>query len=150
MRSMSAITWSGLVLSMVLVVAMGCGGGIGGGGGGGSGGGGDPVDGGGSDNDGDSGDGGDSGDDGGTGSPMFDRWRTPSFFRGFDIGYFNYGSGTKSVDDFLALKATGANLAQIQSNEGTVDWAPPYAINQDGSIILPHSDDSEAAHILIG
>ncbi|MBU0719667.1 MAG: glycoside hydrolase family 5 protein, partial [Planctomycetes bacterium] len=137
MRWRSDITLSGLVLSMVLVVIMGCGYGLvdtGGSGdgaddsaGGGSGGGGD-------DNGGDNGGG--SGGGGGAGSPMFDRWCIPSFFRGVDIGYFNYGSGTKSVDDFMALKATGANLAQIQSNEGTVGWAPPYATNQDGVTAL--------------
>lgn len=118
MRSIRAMRWNGLVLSIALVAVMGCPGGL--------------------DNGPDPNDGNGPGDDTGTGAPMFDRWRTPSFFRGFDINYFNYGSGTKSVDDFLALKATGANLAQIQSNEGTVDWPPPYATNQDGVTALDH------------
>ncbi len=122
MRSTSAVTWCGLVLSMVLAVIMGCQAG--------SGGGGRSADGDDSNNN------GEPADDGATGSAMFDHWRTPSFFRGFDVGYFNYGSGIKSADDFLALKATGANLAQIQSNEGTVDWAPPYAANPDGVTAL--------------
>jgi predicted esterase len=65
-------------------------------------------------------------------SPMFERWRTPSSFRGFDINYFYYESGIKSADDFRALAATGATLAQIQSNEGTVDWAAPYGPSADG------------------
>lgn len=65
-------------------------------------------------------------------SQKFDLWRSGGHFKGFDIGYFNYGSGVKSQADFQALRATGANLAQIQSNEGTVDWAPPYGTNADG------------------
>lgn len=129
MRFMSDVTWIGFVLIMALGIVIGCtvvpGDNGDSGDNGGSDDGGVPGDGGGSD------DGGVPGD-GGTGSAMFDRWRTPSFFRGFDVGYFNYGSGTKSADDFLAMKATGANLAQIQSNEGTVDWASPYASNPDG------------------
>ncbi len=72
------------------------------------------------------------GDTAGGSTEKFDLWLQSSYFRGFDIGYYNYNTGTKSLEDFRALKNTGANVAQIQSNEGTRDWASPYAPNPDG------------------
>ena len=68
----------------------------------------------------------------GASAAKFDMWLSPSYFRGFDVGYWNENDGNKDVSDFQALKDTGANLAQIQSNEGTRDWAAPYGPNSLG------------------
>jgi hypothetical protein len=71
--------------------------------------------------------------EGETGSAeKFSLWLQPGYFRGYNVGYYNYNTGTKTVEDFRNLKGTGANLAQIQSTEGTRDWAYPYALNPDG------------------
>lgn len=59
-------------------------------------------------------------------------WQQASDFRGFDVGYFNPTEGSKELKDFQDLRATGANLAQIQSNEGTRYAQAPYASNPDG------------------
>lgn len=64
----------------------------------------------------------------------FDKWKIPSYFRGFNIGYYCSESDCyKSQEDFDALKATGANLAQINVyGEGFRYVSIPYDINQAG------------------
>ncbi|MFV1958786.1 MAG: glycoside hydrolase family 5 protein [Planctomycetota bacterium] len=62
----------------------------------------------------------------------YEMWLDPSRFRGFNINYWNYGTGEKTLADFQALKDTGATVAQIQSNVGTRHWAPPYGPQQQG------------------
>jgi hypothetical protein len=62
----------------------------------------------------------------------WELWQRASYFRGFDVGYFNPTPGTKELQDFLDLRATGANLAQIQSNEGTRHVQAPYDTNPLG------------------
>lgn len=64
----------------------------------------------------------------------FEKWKIPSFFRGFNISYYcSEGDCYKSQEDFDALKETGANLAQINVyGEGFRDVSSPYDINQAG------------------
>ncbi len=64
----------------------------------------------------------------------FEKWKRPSFFRGFNIGYYCSESDCyKSQEDFDALKALGANLAQINVyGEGFRDFSSPYDIDQVG------------------
>jgi len=64
----------------------------------------------------------------------FKKWEKPSFFRGFNIGYYCTNSDCyKTQEDFDALKASGANLAQINVfGEGFRDFSSPYDINLQG------------------
>lgn len=59
-------------------------------------------------------------------------WQRASYFRGFDVVYFNPTPGTKQLKDFEDLRATGANVAQIQSTEGTRQVQAPYETNPLG------------------
>lgn len=71
-----------------------------------------------------------------SGSTKFNQWLEPSRFRGVNITYFNYGEGTKTLDDFRFLKDAGATVVQIQSVEGTRHHAPPYGPNEQGRAAL--------------
>lgn len=64
----------------------------------------------------------------------FDKWKIPSYFRGFNIGYYCSDSDCyKSQEDFDALRSTGANLAQINVyGEGFRDFSSPYNTNEVG------------------
>lgn len=47
-------------------------------------------------------------------STKFQKWLTPNFFRGFDVGYYCFQSPcVRTQQDLFDLKNTGANLAQI-------------------------------------
>jgi len=64
----------------------------------------------------------------------FQKWQEPSFFRGFDVGYYcNEGECEKTQQDFYGLKTFGANLAQINVYaEGFREIEYPYEINEEG------------------
>src|SRR5210317_1598477 len=64
--------------------------------------------------------------------PKFVKWKSPSFFKGFNIGYYCiYSDCYKNQDDFLNMRATGANLAQINVyGEGFREFSSPYEVNE--------------------
>ncbi len=64
----------------------------------------------------------------------FQKWLQPSFFRGFDVGYYCYQSPcVRTQQDLLDLKNTGANLAQINVYGESFRYPEyPYAENPDG------------------
>lgn len=68
----------------------------------------------------------------------FDKWRQPSFFRGFDVGYYCSESDcVRTQDDVYDLKKTGANLAQINVFGESYRFPdPPYAVNPAGQASL--------------
>jgi hypothetical protein len=76
----------------------------------------------------------DSGRDGPpSASSKYQLWLQKSYFRGFDVAYFNSQSESqKSLADFQALKDSGATVAQIQCVEGTRQSSAPYGPNADG------------------
>ena len=55
----------------------------------------------------------------------FQMWQSQSFFRGFNI----LTTHTHPLQDFIDLKATGANLVQL-GIAGFLDVDPPYNVNQ--------------------
>ncbi len=58
-------------------------------------------------------------------NPKFDKWKSPSFFRGVNVTNINI----KTQKDFDDLKASGANLAQI-GTLGFQNVEAPYAANE--------------------
>lgn len=62
-------------------------------------------------------------------SLKFEKWEQPSYFRGFNISDWNNLEDIfVTQEDFIELKAIGANLVIIQSN-GTIDETAPYGPN---------------------
>jgi hypothetical protein len=50
------------------------------------------------------------------GQSKFDKWRSPSFFRGFNVGaWSSHHDRLLGQDDFTALKQTGAGVAVLQT-----------------------------------
>ncbi len=71
------------------------------------------------------------------GSTKFEKWLQPSFFRGFDVTFWCSESDCfRSLQDMLDLKATGANLAQINVSQGIVFPDPPYEADEEGTASL--------------
>ena len=63
----------------------------------------------------------------------WNKWLQPSYFRGFDVVYWcSESECAQTLQNFQALKNTGANLAQIQNTEGTVFSTSPYAADTSG------------------
>ncbi len=64
----------------------------------------------------------------------FEKWKIPSYFKGFNIGFYcSESSCIKTQEDFDALKASGANLAQINVyGEGFREFSSPFAVNEVG------------------
>jgi hypothetical protein len=56
----------------------------------------------------------------------YELWKSPSFFRGFNV----LPNAGHQVKDYMDLKATGANLAQI-GIDGFYFVDPPYELNID-------------------
>ena len=60
----------------------------------------------------------------------YELWKSPSFFRGFNV----LPNAGHQVKDYMDLKATGANLAQL-GIDGFNYVDPPYDLNNDAIII---------------
>ncbi len=61
------------------------------------------------------------------GATKFQKWRTPSFFRGFNVSYWScLYDDVLTLSDIIALRDAGANLAIIQTR-GLVQDTFPYA-----------------------
>ncbi len=61
-----------------------------------------------------------------TSDPKYNKWKTPSFFRGFNV----LNESPKITQDLIDLRASGANLAQLGCF-GFQDVDSPYTIKQN-------------------
>lgn len=64
----------------------------------------------------------------------FDKWKQPSFFKGFNVGYYCSNSDCiKTQEDLNALKSSGANLAQLNVyGAGFRFSSSPYDVDDEG------------------
>ena len=64
----------------------------------------------------------------------FQKWQKPSFFRGFNVGYYcMVGECERTQSDMDKMKAFGANLAQINVYaQGFREIEYPYDVNETG------------------
>lgn len=68
----------------------------------------------------------------------FQKWLQPSFFRGFDVGYYcSQSPCVRTQQDLFDLKNTGANLAQINVYGESFRYPEyPYAENPNGKATI--------------
>ena len=62
-------------------------------------------------------------------SEKYLKWVSGGVFKGFNITYYNDDVGKKSLQDFLDIKALGANVVQIQTSDGYRRPTPPYDLD---------------------
>ncbi|OQX75753.1 MAG: hypothetical protein B6D61_09805 [Bacteroidetes bacterium 4484_249] len=79
----------------------------------------------------------------GSAQTKFQKWQQPSYFRGFDVGYYcDEGECEKTQQDFYDMKTFGANLAQINVYaEGFREIEYPYDVNDEGIELISEMVD---------
>jgi len=78
-----------------------------------------------------------------TAQTKFQKWQEPSYFRGFDVGYYcSEGECEKTQQDFDDMKSFGANLAQINVYaEGFREIEYPYEPDEEGIELISEMVD---------